>query len=112
MNQDPYMITFPNVSVAEANRYAEDLRGALQNVLPNAQIQQRRDNPHTMDLGTTLVLVLGTSSLKALAIGIGNWLQRHQTASVTIEISGKKVIAQNITAKDVVKLTELLLPEE
>lgn len=107
MNESVYIVKFDNVSAADANRYAEELRNALLDASPYVKVDRRRDDPRTQDFGATLVLVLGTPAVIAAAKALGNWLQLRNSASITLEDSDGKIVAKNITNKDVVKLTEI-----
>jgi len=56
MDEQTYIITFDNTSAADANRYAEELRHALLDASPDVEVHRRRDDSHTQDFGSTLVL--------------------------------------------------------
>jgi hypothetical protein len=111
MDKQTYIITFDTISAAEANQYAEELRHVLLDATQDIAVDRRRGNPRTQDFGATLVLLLGTPSIVAVAAAIGNWLKLRTSASLTIETPDKKVIAQNISSKNAAKLTELLLTQ-
>ncbi len=66
MNEQTYFITFENVSAAEANRYAEELRQALLDASPEVVVHRHRDDPRAQDFGATLVLLLGTPAAGAM----------------------------------------------
>jgi Effector Associated Constant Component 1 len=108
MSEHTYVIKFEGTSLADANRYADDLRDALLDVSPEIRVAVKRDDPSTMDFGGTLVVVLGTSAVIAIAKGIQSWLQRRDTATITIETPNGKAIAQNISGRNAVRLAELL----
>lgn len=78
------MIKFENVSYAEAAQYTEELRDFLLGATNDIEVQRRREDPHTQDLGTTLVLVLGTPAAVAVAKAIGNWLALRR-GTITIK---------------------------
>lgn len=107
-----YIITFNDASSADANWYAEELRGMLLDATPDIQVQRRRSNPKTQDFGATLVLILGTPAVVAVSTAIGNWLKLRSSASLTFETPAKKVIVQNITSKDAAVLAHLLLTHQ
>ncbi len=109
MNQEAYVIKFDEASIAKASQHANELRDVLLAATPDISVDRRRDDPHTQDFGSTLVLVLGTSSVTIIAKAIGDWLQLRNSASLTIETPEKKIIATNIKSKDATKLAELLL---
>jgi hypothetical protein len=104
-----YIITFDNVSAADANRYAEELRQTLLNASPDVEVHRRRDDPHTQDFGATLVLLLGTPAAAAIATAIGNWLAVRNRASITIKRTDEQIVVQNITSKKAAELAQLLL---
>ncbi len=60
MNKQTSIITFDDVSAADANRYAEELRQVLLEASPDVEVHRRRDDSHPQDFGATLVLLLGT----------------------------------------------------
>ncbi len=107
MDQQIYTITFDDVSDAEAERYASELRHILLDASPDVKIERRRDDPYAQDFGATLVLLLGTSSVTAIATAIGDWLKLRQSAGITIKNDKGEVIATNLTGKEVLKLVEL-----
>lgn len=111
MEQQVYVIRFNGATAAEADRYAQELRDTLLDATPNAKVDRRQDTPHTQDLGTTLVLILGTPAVTAIAVALGNWLKLRNSASITIE-KDERVIAKNITSKDAARLAELFLAKK
>lgn len=112
MNQQSYIITFDDVSPADANRYADELRNALLDTTPDITVQRRRDDPRTQDFGATLVLVLGTPAVVTVAKTIADWLKLRASASLTIETPEKRIVVQNITSKNAAQLAERLLSQK
>ncbi len=112
MNQQTYIITFDDVSPADANRYADELRNALLDTTPDITVQRRRDDPRTQDFGATLVLVLGTPAVVTVVKTIGDWLKLRASASLTIETPEKRIVVQNITSKNAAQLAERLLSQK
>src|SRR5260370_1463447 len=103
-----YIITFDNVSAADAHRYAEELRQALLDASPDVEVQRRRDDPHTQDFGGTLVLLLGTPAAAAVVTAIGNWLALRNRASLPIQIGDTQNVGQHLTTKKAGALPQLL----
>ena len=62
MSESPFIVTFPGVSPAEANRYAAGLAGALRDVDRDIKAERRRDRGDTQDFGATLAITLGSAS--------------------------------------------------
>lgn len=112
MNRQAYVIKFTGVSIADANRYARELRDTLLDAAPDIQVERRRDEPRSQDFGATLVLILGTSSVTVIAKAIGDWLKLRNSASLTMETPEGHMLIQNITSKDAAKLAELLVSKK
>jgi hypothetical protein len=101
-----YTITFKNASGEIAARYATELKNALLDATSDLKVDLRRANAHTQDFGSTLVLVLGTPAVLAVATAIGDWLKLRHSVIIDIEKDGH-VHAENITSKDALRLAEL-----
>lgn len=102
---DPFVLTFPEASLAQANQYASDLAGTLRQLEKSIVVEQRRDRQDTQDFGATLVLVLGTASITAVANGIATWLLRNSGAKLQITSRGT-VIATNLNSGDAARIAE------
>jgi hypothetical protein len=100
MNQQEYIIKFNSISVAEANWYASELRSTLLDSTPDVTVERKRDDIHTQDFGSTLVLILGTSTVTTIAKVLGDWLKLRNSVSLTIESAEGKVIVNNLTSKE------------
>jgi len=118
MDQQTYIIRFDEISEADANRYAIELRNMILDASPDVEVERRRDNPSTLDFGATLVLILGTPAAtavtSAIAQAIGNWLLRHR-GDITIEReNGKitKISGTNLPTNQQLKLINEILSKE
>lgn len=109
MNQHSYIIKFNSISAAEANRYTSELRNMLLDSTADVTVERRREDPSTQDLGTTLVLILGTSSVTAIAKALGDWLKLRNSVSLTIESAEGKVIVTNLTGKESLQVIQRYL---
>ncbi|MFI9061752.1 hypothetical protein ACIGQE_07750 [Streptomyces sp. NPDC053429] len=76
-------VSFADVDLATANQLAEDLQEALAEEAPDATRQ--REDPLSQDFGATLVIILGSTAVTALAKGIAKWLARRQDARVQLK---------------------------
>lgn len=112
MEKQTYIITFDNISAADANRYAEELRRALLEASPDVEVHRRRDDPHTQDFGATLVLLLGTPATAAIVTAIGNWLALRNRASLTIKRADEQIVVQNITSTKAAELAQYLFSKQ
>lgn len=106
-----YTLTFDNGSVADANRWAGELKEYILDSVTEVEVEQQRDNPYSQDLGTALSLILGAPAAVALARALGNWLTLHRQAGITIKTARGEIVGSNLTSKDALKLAELLLSQ-
>lgn len=105
MNEPRFVIKFPGASTADANRFAADLARTIRDSDRQVAVEQHREKDDTLDFGATLVIVLGTASVTALAKGISAWLQRHSGARIEINADGS-VIASNLESGDAARIAE------
>jgi hypothetical protein len=109
--QKTYLLSFKGVSEAEANQYAEELRENLLDAAAEIIVQRQRENPLAQDLGSTLVLIMGTTGFVTVVQAISNWLQKRRSASLTIMTPENKIVAENLTNKDATHLLQLFLTQ-
>ena len=102
-------IQFPNATPDLGNIYAEELQEELRDVLAAGdRIERRRTDPQSQDFGATLVLVLGTTAVTAIAEGIRTWLARNSGASVDIVVGTTTVHGRNLDSQGVQELAKAL----
>jgi hypothetical protein len=94
-----FQIKFENVDVAEANRLVEDLRNYVLDAAPSVEAKRQRVDQTSMDCGSLLLVMLSAPAVVAVAKGIGNFLQRYQSASLTIKGPHGSVVVKNVTAR-------------
>jgi hypothetical protein len=107
MESDTVVIKFPGVSDEEANKYAGSLADELSQI-SGLEAKPARMCPETQDFGATLVVVLGTASVTAIAHGIRSWLARAGTIAEICGADGKKVILKNVESKHITEIAEAL----
>jgi hypothetical protein len=105
----PFTISFPGVSIAEANRYAADLQTAIRETDESITAERRRSREDAQDFGATLIIVLGTASVTALANGISAWLARHSGAKIQIEADGS-IVASDLDSRDASRIAAAFRP--
>lgn len=109
MDKSVYKIIFENRSAADANRWAKELREFILDATSDVEVEQKRDNRFSQDLGSTLVLILGTPAILAVAKALGQWLTLHREVSITIKTPEGEIIATKLSSKDALRLAELML---
>ena len=98
-------IRFEDMSLAAASTKAEKLRKELERVSPDTIIRVAKDDLSNQDFGSTLVLLLGTPAILAVAHGIASYLQRDRG---TVAISANGIVAEGISGNDVARIVEAL----
>jgi hypothetical protein len=104
---DVVIIKFPGESDEEANKHAGGLADELSEI-SGVKAKPARERPETQDFGATLVLVLGTASVAAIANGIKSWLARTGTDAEIYGADGKKAILKNVASKDISQIAKAL----
>ncbi len=102
-------IRFPELELSDAGRAARNLREQILDDAPGVDADVRKDDSSTMDFGATLILVLGTPAVVALAQGIAKWMMRERTV-LEIESDGKtvKIHAEGTLNENVARIVEAL----
>ena len=95
------LIRFDNMSPADANRAAAELRKQLRaKIGSEVAIDQVRENEEAQDFGGTLAVVLGTPFALALAKGIRDYIAKRG-CSVVLETPQGRVIATGDAAANI-----------
>jgi Effector Associated Constant Component 1 len=79
------LISFSDTDMATANEWAGELEESLAEDTPDLSVTRLREDPHTQDFGATLVIILGSTAVTALAKGIASWLARRQDAQLRLK---------------------------
>jgi hypothetical protein len=106
MSATKIIIRFPEATSDEANKYAPSLVEDLREV-KDVKAETQRGESEAQDFGATIVLILGTASVTAIARGIEKWLARNGT-SVIIEDEHGRVILNNVQSKDAAAIAKAL----
>jgi len=99
-------VDFPGNSSSDANKYAQDLEGALANLDPSIEAI-RETKPDSQEIVSSLVVLFGTPVAGILAHSLYSWLARNSGAKLRITSDGE-VIAVNLDSRDVPRLAEAL----
>lgn len=105
-DQQTFTIRFEDISLDEAGKKAIALRRDLLDASPDVRVEIEKDDPSNQDFGATLILVLGTPAILAIAKGIANYLSRDR-AKITIEANGK-IIAEGVSGDDAARIAEAM----
>lgn len=106
-NDDPIIITFPDVTLDTRNVLADSLADDLRGIHRSVEVKRQKERPDTMDLGATLVLVLGTAAVTEIAKGIGQWIARHKT-EVRLSIGKTELTVSDADPEAVAEIVKAL----
>jgi hypothetical protein len=98
MTDDQVQLSFEGTSRGQAGVLAVDLEAFLQEHT-EVDLELRRNDADAQDFGATLVLILGTASVKVVAQAIGLWVQRHREAEGHLKIGDVEVELTNVDTK-------------
>ena len=104
-----FQIEFENVDLAEAGQLAEDLKDYVLTADASVEASWKRRDQSSMDFGASLVLLLGTPAVIAVAKGLERFLARYQTASIRITGPDGSVVIDNVTSRQASDLAERML---
>ncbi len=95
------LIRFDNMSTADANRAADELRRQLRGAMGSeVSIDRVKENQETQDFGGTLAIVLGTPFALALAKGVRDYIAKRG-CRVVLETPEGRVIATGDAAANI-----------
>ena len=104
------IISFPGVSVAEANKLAGSLSPALRERERTISVERRRANPESQDGGATLAIILGSAAVSAVAKGVAAWLARNSGTCIEIHApDGTSVKVTHASGQDTAQTVEAAL---
>ena len=109
MSELSYLLSVQAANLREGNGLAEELRTGLEQSAPGVTAERARERDDTQDLGTAVALVLSAPAVIAIARGIGQFLQKHQNASLEIKTKGGHVILKNVTSRTALEVIREVL---
>lgn len=95
-----FEVRFNDLTVAEATVRAAELRNAVLDASSEVSANIVKDDQATMDMGATLVLLLGAPAAVAVAKGVADYMRRAGV-SVTIVADGKETTFKNMAGSDI-----------
>jgi len=95
MDEQKFVIRFEGLSALAATEQAAMLQEVLKAAATDTRVDVVRDSGETMDMGATLVLLLGTPAIIAIAKGIANFIARERSSLIIETARGKVVFSGN-----------------
>jgi hypothetical protein len=93
----------------QASGLAAELREFILDEDPDLQITPFRSDPEAQDLGASLLLVLASPAVVALARGIAKWIGKRSAAGVVVRNGDRTMEVSGIRGSDATKLAEQVL---
>jgi hypothetical protein len=100
MPENTFLIRFPDETPDVGNAFAEELKQELLEADQTVRVERRREAGTAQDFGATLVLILGTGAITAIAKGISSWIARNSGVRVEIQNHDGRVIVDHLDSKD------------
>ena len=95
------LIRFGDMSTADANRAADELRKQLRSKMgSDVSIDRIKEDQETQDFGGTLAVVLGTPFAVALAKGVADYIAKRG-CRIVLETPQGKIIATGDAASNI-----------
>jgi len=106
----PYQIRFPESSDAEADKLAGSMVSAINDTHRNVTVERHKANNESQDLGSILVLVLGSAAVGSVSKGIAQWIARNAGTTIRIQSpDGTSVDIKNATGQDTAQIVQAAL---
>lgn len=105
-------IYFPDVGAAAAGQLADDLAERLRELDRAGSVTIERGSPDAMELGSIVVMILGTASVASVARGIGDWIRKRGEPALKIKRGKDEIVIQSgLSADQKFELVKLALEE-
>jgi hypothetical protein len=105
MNEtEQFEIRFEDKSLDDAGLAIANLQHELNQSAVDVSVAIKKEDPNNQDFGATLILVLGTPAILAVAKGIASYLARHR-GTISISKNGE-VVATGISGDDAARIAE------
>ncbi len=101
-----FVIKFDDCSVADANRYAQDLQEFLQR--KDIESEKLRTNNETMNPGEALLIAESVILATKVGLEIYHWLMKHHQTKITIVRENGQVVVENLDGTAAERLAEIL----
>ncbi|AFW01771.1 hypothetical protein BAR24_14900 [Gluconobacter oxydans] len=103
-------IQFPDVEAAAAGQLADDLADRLRELDETGRVTIQKASPDAMELGSIVVMLLGTASVASVARGIGGWIQKRGDPALKIKCGKDEIVIQSgLSASQKYELAKLAL---
>jgi hypothetical protein len=103
-------ISFPGVDEKTAGAFRDELQEYIAVNSPGTKFSRKRTDNDAQDVGTILIILLGSKVGIELAKGIADWLRQRNTSKIVVKVGDKSVEVDHLTVKSAQDLTHKLSP--
>ncbi|WP_372460793.1 effector-associated constant component EACC1 [Actinomycetospora endophytica] len=116
MQETTLSLVFRN-DLSESNAHASELYASLQDLEDLSSVERRRDNDRNQDFGASLVVILASPAVVALAKALGSYVSARRDARLVIkqELADGRTCEVEITGQPtnrIQKIIESLVVED
>ena len=112
MEEQQYRFIVEAKNQAAAGQGAQALADALREAEGVLEVDRRKADETTMDLGAIVAVIASSGATLAIARGIAAWLRTRKQASITIERNSKtgsiKAVVMGIDPEAAVRIAEIV----
>jgi hypothetical protein len=106
MEAQSFVVSFPDTTSNEANKHTQQLADSLGDL--GIKAKPARTSKESQDFGATLIVLLGTTSIAAIAEGIKTFIARTGTR-LDFEGPGGRFSAKNLRSEDIASAIRLAM---
>ena len=103
-------ISFPGVDDKTAGALRDELQEFIAASAPSTRFSRKRADNEAQDVGTILIILLGSKVGIEIAKGIADWLRQRNKSKIVIKAGDKTVEIDNLSVKSAQDVAEKLTP--
>lgn len=101
-------ISFPDVQDGTAREYRDELQEYIAGNAPDTKFSLKRTDEEAQDIGTILVVILGSKVAIEIAKGIADWLRQRNTSKIKITAGNKTIEVDHLSVRSAEDLSDML----
>jgi Effector Associated Constant Component 1 len=110
MAEERLEISFPDVEDGVAREYRKELQEYIASTAPQTEFWLKRTDESAQEIGTILVVILGSKVAVEIAQGVADWLRQRQTSKLKFTVGTKTIEVDHLSARSAEDLANKLLP--
>jgi hypothetical protein len=103
-------ISFPGVDDKTAGALRDELQEFIASNSPGTKFSRKRTDSEAQDVGTILIILLGSKVGIEMAKGIADWLRQRTKSKLVMKVGDNTIEVDNVSVKSAQDLTNKLSP--